>query len=328
MLKNAIAKRIVGISVAGALLLSTPLVEEVTGISVISVTASAASTSSTYSQADLDRLISAHDKFVAKYGKNAYLYRVSTDKTTMRYTLEVQRALNYLASYFNDINDDTPEDGYYGPDCKKLVKTIQGKLKTTKDGYFGKGSYAATVAKLRKILDSQNTSESVADNIDYVANAKDIFVHQSPSHCTAAAASMLLRNFARINGASDWTTINERTFRTGQASPSDTWNYGLLTDIIMNRPGKSYDGLKIKQYALKGTASEKKEKIRKILETNPEGVVLYGTNGGTHALYMSYDMKILDPWYDDGGKYRDLSQSINSCSDSWSDVTEYWIIVH
>ena len=243
------------------------------------------------------------------------------------YVKEVQYTTNYLASCFN-VNDNTIEDGYYGPDCKSLVKSIQGKLKETKDGYYGKGSYASTAAELRKILDSQNTSESVAANIDYVDDVKDIFVHQSPSHCTAASCVMMVKNYSRIYGASEWSPISKRTIRTGQASPADMWEYGLKTDITMNRPEKSYDGLKIKQYALKGTASEKNEKIKKILGTHPEGVVLYGTYGGTHALYMSYDIKILDPWYDDGGKYRDLSQSINSSSDSWSDITDYWIIVH
>lgn len=321
-----IAKRIAALSVAGALMLSMPVVEEVTGSS-ISISASAASTCSTYSQDDLDRLISTHDAFVKKFGKSAYLYRVSTEKTTMRYTLEVQRALNYLARFF-EINDDTPEDSKYGPDARALCRKVQRKLLILDDSYFGPGSYAATVAKLREILDSQDTSESAADNIEYVADAKDIFIHQTPTHCTAAACAMMLKNYLRINGISGWSSIDERTIRTGQASPSDTWNYGLLTDITMNRPGKSYDGLKIKQYALKGTASEKKEKIKLVLETNPEGVVLYGTKGGCHAVYMSYDMKILDPWYDDGGKYRDLSQSANSCSDSWSDITDYWVIVH
>lgn len=327
MVNKFIAKRIAALSVAGALMLSMPVVEEATGTSVISVTASAASTRSTYTQKDLDRLISTHDVFVKKFGKSAYLYRVSSDKTTMKYTLEVQRCLNFLASYF-DISDDTPEDSKYGPDARALCKKVQKKLKEEADSYFGPGSYSATVAKLREILNDQDTSENVADNIEYVADAKEIFVNQTPEHCTAAAASVLLRNFARISGASDWKDINERTFRTGQASPSDTWHYGLLTDITMNRPGKSYDGLKIKQYALKGTTSEKKEKIRDILETCPEGVVLYGTKGGNHAVYMSYDMKILDPWYDDGGLYRDLSQSANSCSDSWSDITDYWVILH
>lgn len=323
-----IAKRIAALSVAGALMLSMPMVEEVTDTSVISVTASAASTRSTYTQEDLDRLISTHDAFVKKYGKNAYLSYVSSEKVMKAYVKAIQRASNYLASYFN-VNDDTIEDGYYGSDCKKLVKAVQGKLHCQKDGYCGKATYSAIVSKLREILDSQNQSGSVSDNIEYVADAKEIFVHQSSQNCTASAASILLRNYARIRGASDWKDINERTFRTGQASPSDTWNYGLLTDITMNRPGKSYDGLKIKQYALKGNASEKKEKIKQVLETtNPEGVLLYGTNGGCHAVYMSYDMKILDPWYDDGGVYRDLSQSANSCSDSWPDITDYWVIAH
>lgn len=325
---NTIIKRIVGLTLVGALLLSTPMVEEFTGNSGISMTASAASTVSTYDDEDLARLESAHGKFIAKYGKSAYLYRVSTDKVMKAYVKEVQHALNFLASYYK-INDDTVEDSYYGSDCKKLVKAIQGKLHCERDGYCGNATYSAMVSQLRDILNSQNANESQTSGTDYVANAKDIFVHQSPQHCTASAASMLLRNYARISGASDWTSINERTFRTGQASPYDTWNYGLLTDITMNRPGKSYDGLKIKQYALKGTASEKKEKIKKVLEsTNPEGVVLYGTKGGCHAVYMSYDMKILDPWYDDGGKYRDLSQSANSCSDSFSDITYYWVILH
>ena len=310
---------VASVAIAGAILLSAPVVEEVTGASIVSIRADAATIS--YTQTDLNRLISTHDKFIDKFGRSAYLYYISSNKTMMNYVKEVQHSMNFLAEYCG-VNDSTDVDGYYGPDCKKLVKTIQGKLNCTKDGYFGNGSYAATVAKLREILESSSINSSV----NAVANAAEIFVHQSPNHCTAAAASMLLKNYCRINNTSDWRSISEETIRTGNASPSDTWNCGLKLGICFNRPGASYNGLKMKAYTLTGSAAEKKSKIQKLLINNPSGVVLYGTNGGCHAVYMASNGKILDPWYNDGGKYRELSQSANSCSDSYGDITQYWVI--
>lgn len=164
--------------------------------------------------------------------------------------------------------------------------------------------------------------------VDPVAKATEIFIHQTPSHCTAAAAAMLLKNFARINNYPEWRSINERTIRTGQRTPSDTWQNGLLPSIKLDRPGKSYDKLRIEEYKLTGSASEKRAYIKKLLESHPEGVVLYGSTNRDHAVYMAANMKILDPAYDNSGKYIDLSQSASSCSDSWSDITNYWIIIH
>lgn len=313
--------RVAGVTIAGAILMSTPVVEETIGADIISISAGAATTSCYYSQQDLDSLIAAHDAFSSKYGKNAYLSNISSNKTMMKYVMEVQGAMNFLAEYYG-VNDSTDIDGYYGLDSKKLVKTIQGKLCCAKDSYFGNESYTATVAKLREILDSSSTNSSV----NAVANADEIFVHQSPSHCSAAAASMLIKNYSRIKNTSDWRNISEETIRTGNATPSDTWNYGLKLSICFDRPGASYNGLKMEAYTLKGSATEKKSKIKKLLSNHPEGLVLYGTNGGFHAIYMSSNGKILDPWYDDGGKYRDLSESANSCSDSYGDITQYWVI--
>lgn len=312
--------RAVSVAIACAIL-STPVLET-SGIDIMSIDASAANTSYSYSQEDLDSLIAAHDAFISKYGKNAYLCNVSSNKVMMKYVTEVQGAMDFLAEYY-DVNDSTDIDGYYGLDSKKLVKAIQGKLCIDNDGYFGNESYTATVAKLRELLDSSSTNSSV----NAVANADEIFVHQSPSHCTAAAASMLLKNYSRINNnSSDWQDISEKTIRTGNATPSDTWNYGLKLSIQFNRPGQPYDKLRMEAYTLKGSAAEKKSKIQQLLIAHPEGLVLYGENGGCHAVYMASNGKILDPWYDDGGKYRDLSDSANSCSDSYGDITQYWVI--
>lgn len=166
--------RVAGVTIAGAILMSTPVVEETIGADIISISAGAATTSCSYSQKDLDSLIAAHDAFSSKYGKNAYLSNISSNKTMMKYVMEVQGAMNFLAEYYG-VNDSTDIDGYYGLDSKKLVKTIQGKLCCAKDGYFGNESYTATVAKLREILDSSSTNSSV----NAVANAEEIFVHCS-----------------------------------------------------------------------------------------------------------------------------------------------------
>lgn len=65
--------RVAGVTIAGAILMSTPVVEETIGADIISISAGAATTSCSYSQKDLDSLIAAHDAFSSKYGKNAYL---------------------------------------------------------------------------------------------------------------------------------------------------------------------------------------------------------------------------------------------------------------
>ncbi len=118
----------------------------------ITTTASAASsTSATYTQSDLNRLISAHDKYIAKYGSNAYLYYVSSETIMRNYVKEVQIALNFLANYYA-IDDDTVEDGYYGSDSRKLCREVQQSLNIRKDSYFGVESYTASVTKLKQII--------------------------------------------------------------------------------------------------------------------------------------------------------------------------------
>lgn len=325
-----IAKRIAALSVAGTLMLSMPVVEEVTGTSVISVTASAASTRSTYTQEDLDRLISTHDAFVKKFGKSAYLYRVTSDKTTMKYTLEVQRALNYLGSYFN-VSDETIEDGYYGPDCKKLVKTIQGKLHCQTDGYCGKATYSAIVSKLKDILKSQNvnkSSESLVPAEEIYINQYGYFLDRGTSKaCTLSSVGMLIRSFAYQNGIEP-STITEK----------ELWDKGWTTNGNGCKGTFTVNGIMVKT---QGIATSKQcyndpdktaKYIKRVLANHPEGIVAYCWKNNTnaeHAVYLSADTSngwtILDP-ANGKAEYIPMNESANWISQNIANVSQIWYI--
>lgn len=323
-----IAKRIAALSVAGALMLSMPMVEEVTGISAISVTASAASTRSTYTQNDLERLISTHDAFVKKYGKNAYLSYVSSEKVMKAYVKEVQRASNYLASYFN-VSDETIEDGYYGPDCKKLVKMIQGKLHCQKDGYCGNATYSAMVSQLRDILNSQNvnqSSETLVPSEEIYINQYGYFRDRGTSKaCTLSSCGMLMRSYAYQNGIEP-STITEK----------ELWEKGWTSSGC--RGSFTVKGITVKT---QGIATSKQcyndpdktaQYIKRVISSHKEGIVLYCWKNNTkaeHAVYLSADTSngwtILDP-ANGKAEYIPMKESENWISQNIANVSQIWYI--
>lgn len=325
---NTIIKRIVGLTLVGALLLSTPMVEEFTGNSGISMTASAASTVSTYDDEDLARLESAHGKFIAKYGKSAYLYRVSTEKVMKAYVKEVQHALNFLASYYN-INDDTAEDSYYGSDCKKLVKAIQGKLHCERDGYCGKDTYSAMVSKLKDILESQNVNE----NSESLVPAEEIYINQygyfrdrgTSKACTLSSCGMLMRSYAYQNGIEP-STITEK----------ELWEKGWTSSGC--RGSFTVKGITVKT---QGIATSKQcyndpdktaKYIKRVISSHKEGIVLYCWKNNTkaeHAVYLSADTSngwtILDP-ANGKAEYIPMKESENWISQNIANVSQIWYI--
>ena len=58
--------RVAGVTIAGAILMSTPVVEETIGADIISISAGAATTSCSYSQKDLDFLPSTEKMHISQ----------------------------------------------------------------------------------------------------------------------------------------------------------------------------------------------------------------------------------------------------------------------
>lgn len=329
---NTIIKRIVGLTLVGALLLSTPMVEEFTGNSGISMTASAASTVSTYDDEDLARLESAHGKFIAKYGKSAYLYRVSTEKVMKAYVKEVQHSLNFLASYYN-INDDTVEDGYYGSDCKKLVKSIQGKLRCERDGYCGNATYSATVSKLKEILETQNV-QNANESSDSLIPAEEIYINQygyfkkvkgTSKACTLSSCGMLMRGYAYQHGI-DPSTITEK----------ELWDKGWSPDGCKGKFTINKITIKTQGIATSKKCYNDPEKtanyINRVLAEHKEGIVAYFWRNDTtseHAVYLSADTSngwtILDP-ANGKAEYIPMKESENWISQNIANVSQIWYI--
>lgn len=153
-----IVKKVLSMTLAATMLAGTAVtMDYVTDTSMITVSAAAASVS--YFQTDLNRLISTHDQYVSKYGSKAYLSKVVNESKSKAYVSEVQRAMNYLASYYG-ISDRISVDGFYGNASKSMVKKIQSKMGITADGYFGPGAYSATISKLKSIFGMSSTSSS------------------------------------------------------------------------------------------------------------------------------------------------------------------------
>lgn len=199
---------------------------------------------------------------------------------------------------------------------KYTVKTKDG-TSATKSLSFKVSKPATTVTPKPDTPANANTQSTSAPP------ATEIYVTQTPQHCTAAANAMLLKAYCYQKGDSYYKKITESTI----INAPEMWSGGMRYDFkIRSINNKNLKGLYLNQYRLSGSAAVKQTKITALLRTHPEGVVLYGDNSqGMHAIYMGANGKILDPWYGNS-KYLNLSQSANSCSDSWSDITDYWIL--
>lgn len=107
-------------------------------------------------------------------------------------------------------------------------------------------------------------------------NNSDVFVKQSQrGRCTLASAVMLLRRKAILNGQS-YTDITEAAIQ------SIAWAPGLRYDF-------SYRGMSVTHSDYIGTISDKKGYLINMLNSRPEGVVIYELNTPHAVLLTDYD---------------------------------------
>lgn len=112
-------------------------------------------------------------------------------------------------------------------------------------------------------------------------NDKSVFIKQAGSNtCTLAAATMMLRRHAILDGASDWNTITESAVRPV------AWTTGGLSLRF------TYRGLTIKVKSVHNmTLDEKKAYFISTLESYPEGIEIWDS-GKPHAVLLTdYDSR-------------------------------------
>ena len=126
-------------------------------------------------------------------------------------------------------------------------------------------------------------------------NASDVFLQQEwyRGGCTVTSAGMMMRRALILAGRSrsEWEPITEWNLRANK----DIWNGGLYSSF-------EYLGMTVKQkYFQSGTTSAKKvEILKELLETHPEGIVIYGNYNGQYHATLLTDIKddilyVVDP---------------------------------
>ncbi len=108
----------------------------------------------------------------------------------------------------------------------------------------------------------------------------EVFIKQSPSTCTLASATMLLRRKAVLDGDANWASITEGAVRKVAWTSGLAWNF-------------SYNGVHI-TVARKGTwagssVESKKQALIELLAAHPEGVVAYDRSYPHAVLLTHYD---------------------------------------
>ncbi len=106
-----------------------------------------------------------------------------------------------------------------------------------------------------------------------------VFIKQTPKRCTLASAVMMLRRRAYLEGNGNWSSITE------ESTKSVAWSGGLKWNF-------TYAGMTVTSSTFSGTAAQKKQKLISLLNSHPEGVVIYmyGDEKKTHAvLATDYD---------------------------------------
>lgn len=111
-------------------------------------------------------------------------------------------------------------------------------------------------------------------------NDSSVFIKQSKSgRCTIASAVMLMRRKAILDGNQYWDSITENS------AYSAAWSGGLNWTF-------TFAGMTLDTSTIEGSVADKKAKIISMLESHPEGVVIYSYGNGlkTHAvLALDYD---------------------------------------
>lgn len=114
---------------------------------------------------------------------------------------------------------------------------------------------------------------------DAVADTS-VFLKQNTSYtCTLSSAAMMLRRRAYLEGNNNWSSITENAIK------ATAWAPGLYNSF-------KYAGISVSSGKFTGTASQKKSQLISMLNSHPEGIVIYMYGDGlkTHAILATdYD---------------------------------------
>lgn len=123
-------------------------------------------------------------------------------------------------------------------------------------------------------------------------NDDAVFLKQpkGSSTCTYFSAAMMLRRKAILNGNSNWSSITGDSVRSTARHPGG----GMRWEF-------SYAGMNVKSGSFSGNTANKKQQLISLLNTHPEGVVIYMYGSGlyTHAVlatsYTNGTVYVADP---------------------------------
>lgn len=130
------------------------------------------------------------------------------------------------------------------------------------------------------VLLSAGMVESHAATMDQI-NDGEVFLKQSRSgYCTLTSATMMLRRYAYLRGDEDWASITE-------GSTADVaWLYGTGLFFTFQYPASS-GTIEVSSASLPGD-SENIPILVSLLETHPEGIVLYDSYAPHAVLLTDY----------------------------------------
>lgn len=111
---------------------------------------------------------------------------------------------------------------------------------------------------------------------------EDLFLKQNDNKkCTLISSAMMLRNKARLNGDSGWRNITEAALTKIAWGPN-----GMIWDVTIRGIKETTQGLASNGY---NTLEKKKNYFISLLESHPEGIVIYD-HGKPHAVFLTdYD---------------------------------------
>lgn len=217
----------------------------------------------------------------------------------------------YIVSHVKGVNlRSKPSTG------GKVLTAIPYKAKLTvtqRSGDWGKVSYKGKTGWV--CLDYCEKDTGTDDNSqDKNSVPASVRVSQMNSRsCTSAAVTTMVRAMYYTKGK-DYKSVTESKVRKAGWT-----NAGLKNSF-------NFNGLKIRAKYISGSSVSKESQLKKLLESHPEGVVIYGWNSSrSHAVYLGKNFKVLDPAVNASKNYITISQSFIPGS-GLSTVQKVWYI--
>ncbi len=142
-------------------------------------------------------------------------------------------------------------------------------------------------------------------------NQSGVWIKQSQSGpCVLDACAMMIRRTLIGTGNSNWSSVTESSLK-GTACVSGSWSVYYSFD---------YMGVSVRHTSFNGTASS----LKSILDSHPEGIVLYSQSKGHAVLVTDYSgdtFYCADPAYGDKRNLNSANQGV-----SYSNSSEYWYV--